>query len=54
MEDPKGLVLYEGQAKSKCSGWKIPAPGSGIIFMYGLVGVGVALLEEVCQFGSEL
>jgi hypothetical protein len=29
-------------------------PGNGTIWRYGLVGVGVALLEEVCHWGSGL
>jgi hypothetical protein len=29
-------------------------PGSGIIRNYGLTGVGVALLEEVCHCGGGL
>jgi len=29
-------------------------PGSGTIWKYGLVGVGMALLEEVCHCGRGL
>ena len=36
----------------ECSGLNILGPGSGIIKRCGLLGVGVALLEEVCHCGS--
>jgi hypothetical protein len=32
----------------------MPTPGSGTIRKCGLVGVGMALLEEVCHFGGGL
>ena len=37
-----------------CGGLNMLGPGSGTIRKCGLVGVGVALLEEVCHFGSRL
>ena len=37
-----------------CGGVDMLGPGSSTIKRYGLVGVGVALLEEVCQCGSGL
>jgi hypothetical protein len=37
-----------------CGGVNMLGPGCGTIRRYGLVGVGVALLEEVCPCGSGL
>jgi hypothetical protein len=37
-----------------CGGLNILGPGGGAIRRCGLVGVGVALLEEVCHFGGGL
>ena len=37
-----------------CGGLNMLGPGSGTIRLYGLVGVGVALLEEVCHCGGGL
>ena len=37
-----------------CGGLNMFAPGSGTIRRYGFVGVGVALLEEVCHCGVGL
>ena len=38
----------------ECGGLNMLGPGSGTIRRRGLVGVGVALLEEVCHFGGGL
>ena len=32
----------------ECDGLNMLGPGSGTISRYGLVGIGVALMEEVC------
>ena len=37
-----------------CSGLNMLGPGSGTIRRFGLVGVGVALLKEVCHCGGGL
>ena len=37
-----------------CGGLNMLGPGSSTIRRYGLVGVGVALLEEVCHREGEL
>jgi hypothetical protein len=37
-----------------CGGLNVLGPGRGTIWRCGLVGVGVALLEEVCHFGGGL
>ena len=37
---------------ARCDGLNMLGPGSGIIEGCGLVGVGVALLEEVCHDGG--
>jgi hypothetical protein len=37
-----------------CGGLNMVGPGSGIMRRYGLVGVCVALLEEVCYCGHGL
>ena len=40
--------------KVMCGGLNMLGPVSGTIKRCGLVGGGVALLEEVCQFGGGL
>jgi len=35
-----------------CGGLKMLGPGTGTVRRCGLVGVGVALLEEVCHCGG--
>ena len=52
MDDQKGHVLNKGQPKCKYNGWNTPGPGSDTIRGYGLVGVGVSFLEEMCSFGA--
>ena len=44
---------YGGQGVD-CGSFTMLGPRSGTIRRYGLVGVGVALLEEVSQCGSGL
>ena len=39
---------------TSCGGLNMLGPGSGIIRKCGLVGVGVALLEDVCHYGGRL
>jgi hypothetical protein len=41
-------------ALTVCGGLNVLGPGSGTIWRCGLVGVVVALLEEVCHCGCEL
>ena len=51
------LQSYEGQGV-ECGSLNVIGPhnliGSGIIRKCGFVGVGIALLEEVCQCGGGL
>ena len=42
---------YPLQAHPHCGGLNMLDPGSGTIWKCDLVGVGVALLEEVCHCG---
>ena len=44
---------YEGQGV-KCDGLYMLGPGSDTIRKYGLVGVDVALLEDMCHSGRVL
>ena len=44
----------EPRRKAICGGLNMLGPGSGTIRRCGLVGVGVALLEEVCHCGGRL
>jgi hypothetical protein len=37
-----------------CDSLYMLGPGGGTIWKCGLIGVGVALLKEVCHCGSEL
>jgi hypothetical protein len=39
---------------ASCGGLNVLGPGSGTVRRCGLVGVGVALLEEVCHCGCRL
>ena len=49
--DPSSRVIYKmGRKKGWYGGLNKFGPGSSTIRMCGLVGVGVALLEEVCHF----
>ena len=41
-----------GRKEGRCGGLNMLGPGSGTIRRCGLVGVGVALLKEVCHCGS--
>ena len=41
-------------AKGCCGGLNMFGPGSGTVRRHGLVGVGVALLKEVCHCGGGL
>jgi len=45
--------VFGGQGV-ECGGLNMLGPGSGTIRRSGLVGVGVALLEELCHFGGGL
>ena len=42
------MITYE---QTSCGGLNMLDPGSGMIRRYGNVGVGEALLEDVCHCG---
>ena len=48
------MLTTDSRTVGRCGGLNVLGPGSGTIRRCGLVGVGVALLEEVDRCGSGL
>ena len=48
------MKTIEVSLLTTCGGLDMLDPERGTIWRYGLVGVGVALLEEVCHCGCRL
>ena len=46
--------MSQGESSLACDGLNMLGPGNGTIRRCDLVGVGVALLEEVCHCGGGL